>query len=215
MHAWTELYFGEDIGWVLMDATPGAAVGRPTSSASPTTRPGSASAEPTVRAPTTAPVEAPPVPLNPTSVETPAWILPTVGGGLVVALLVGAGPLLVRRGLRWRRLSVRPDQRRMVEDAWAEVRAVAIDRGADWPHGSTRQVAAVLAPELDARAGRQLTDLALLVERSRYSGEEVPAGEPAMTVGIVTGAMERRWARPTAWVRRWWPRSVWPQRPSS
>jgi len=168
-----------------------------------------------VKQPTTAPVEAPPVPLNPTSVETPAWVLPSVAGGLAGLLLVGAGPLLVRRGLRWRRLWIRADQQRMVEDAWAEVRAVAIDRGADWPKGSTRQVAAAFAPELDERAGRQLTDLALLVERSRYSGEEVPAGELAIAVGVVTGAIERRWARPTAWVRRWWPRSLWPQRPSS
>ena len=215
MHAWTELYFGDDIGWVLMDATPPAAVGGPTPSVSATARPSSASAEPTVKQPTRAPVEAPPVPLNPTTVETPTWILPTTAGGLAGLLLVGAGPLLVRRGLRWRRLWIRQDQQRMTEDAWAEVRAVAIDRGADWPKGSTRQVAAALAPELDERGGRQLTDLALLVERSRYSGEEVPAGELAMSVGIVTGAIERRWARPTAWVRRWWPRSLWPQRPSS
>jgi hypothetical protein len=103
----------------------------------------------------------------------------------------------------------------MVEDAWAEVRAVIVDRGAEWPQGSTRQVAAVLAPELDDRGGRQLADLALLVERSRYSGEEVPAGELESAVGIVTGAIEKRWAKPTAWVRRWWPLSVWPQRPSS
>ena len=141
--------------------------------------------------------------------------MPGVGGGLAGLFLVGAGPLLVRRGLRWRRLRVREDQQRMVEDAWAEVRAVTIDRGADWPQGSTRQVAAVLAPELDGRGGRQLTDLALLVEQSRYSGDEVPAGELAMAVGIVTGAIEKRWATPTAWVRRWWPRSLWPQRPSS
>jgi len=215
MHAWTELYFGDDIGWVLMDATPPAAVGGPTPSVSATSRPNSASAEPTVKQPTTAPVEAPPVPLNPTTVETPAWVLPSVAGGLAGLLLVGAGPLLVRRGLRWRRLWLREDQQRMVEDAWAEVRAVAIDRGADWPKGSTRQVAAAFAPDLDERAGRQLTDLALLVERSRYSGEEVPAGELAMAVGVVTGAIERRWTKPTAWVRRWWPRSLWPQRPSS
>jgi hypothetical protein len=215
MHAWTELYFGDDIGWVLVDATPPAAVGGPTPSVSATSRPSSASAEPTVKQPTKAPVEAPPVPLNPTTVETPTWILPSLAGGLAGLLLVGAGPLLVRRGLRWRRLWIREDQQRMVEDAWAEVRAVAIDRGADWPKGSTRQVAAAFAPELDERAGRQLTDLALLVERSRYSGEEVPAGELAMAVGTVTGAIERRWARPTAWVRRWWPRSLWPQRPSS
>ena len=215
MHAWTELYFGDAIGWVLMDATPGAAVGRPSSSASPTSRPSSASAEPSVSVPTAAPSEALPVPLDPTAVETPAWVLPTVAGGLALALLVAVGPALVRRGLRWRRLAVRADQGRMVEDAWAEVRAVAIDRGADWPQGSSRHVAAVVSPELDPRAARQLTGLALLVEESRYSGEEVPAGEIALDVGIVTGAMEKRWARPTAWVRRWWPRSLWPQRPSS
>ncbi|HEY3338030.1 MAG TPA: DUF3488 and transglutaminase-like domain-containing protein [Propionicimonas sp.] len=215
MHAWTELYFGEDIGWVLMDATPPAAVGGPVPSVSATPRSTASSAQPSVKQPTVAPVDAPPVPLTPTTVETPAWILPSTVGGLGGLLLVGFGPVLVRRGLRWRRLSVRQDQQRMVEDAWAEVRAVAVDRGAEWPQGSTRQVAAVLAPELDGRAGRQLTDLALLVERSRYSGEEVPAGELAMAVGIVSGAMEKRWAEPTAWVRRWWPRSIWPQRPSS
>ena len=214
MHAWTELYFGDDVGWVQLDPTPGGAVGRPTPSASPSARPSSASATPTASRTSEAPVVVPPVPAGQVT-DVGSGTLPAVAGGLAGILLVAGGPLLVRRLLRWRRLAVRTDSRRAVEDAWAEVRAVAIDRGATWPRGTSRQVAAVLGPELDVRAAAGLTDLALLVERSRYSGEVVAANELATRVGLITGGMKRRWARPTAWVRRWWPRSLWPQRPSS
>jgi transglutaminase-like putative cysteine protease len=210
MHAWTEVYFGGDVGWVLMDATPPSAVGGPTPSTSATARPSSASAEPSVSQPTTAPTDALPVPLTPTTVETPAWILPSVLGGLAGLLLIAAGPLLTRRLLRWRRLAVRADQRRVVEEAWAEVRAVAIDHGLDWPDGTTRQVAAALAGELPLDGGTDLTELALLVERSRYSGEVVGAGGIVAAVGSISQAIENRWARPTGWVQRWWPPSIWP-----
>jgi hypothetical protein len=103
----------------------------------------------------------------------------------------------------------------MVEDAWAEVRAIAVDLGVDWPKGSSRQVAAVLGRDLESSAAAELTGLAVVVERSRYSGEEVAPDGVADSVGVVSRALTERWGEPTAWVRRWWPRSLWPQRPSS
>ena len=214
MHAWTELYFGDDVGWVLLDPTPGGAVGLPTPTVSPSSRPSSASATPTSRRTSEAPVVAPPVPAGGVT-DIGSGTLPAAAGVLAGILLVAGAPLLTRRLLRWRRLAVRADQRRAVEDAWAEVRAVVIDRGATWPRGTSRQVAAVLGPELDTRARAELTELALILERSRYSGEAVAANDVATRVGLITAGLERRWARPTAWVRRWWPRSLWPQRPSS
>ncbi|MGV8908885.1 MAG: transglutaminaseTgpA domain-containing protein [Propionicimonas sp.] len=214
MHAWTELYFGEDIGWVLLDATPGGAVGRPTSSASATVRPSSAAATPSVRPTTASPIAVPPVPTGQVGAVS-SGTLPALAGVLAGLLLVAGGPLLTRRLLRWRRLAVRADHGRMVEDAWAEVRAVAVDHGVDWPRGSVRQVAAVLGSDLESSAAAELTGLAVVVERSRYSGEDVAPDGMAGNVGVVSRALAERWGAPTAWVRRWWPRSLWPQRPSS
>ncbi len=214
MHAWTELNFGDGIGWVPLDATPGSAVGRPTPSvsASPQT------VEPTLEPPTTSatvtPTDAAPGPAGQSGGDLVGGLL-WVAGGLAGGLLVAFGPLLARRLVRWRRLAPRADQRRAVEDAWAEVRAVVVDQGKDWPTGSSRQVVAVLGPELDGRARAELAELALLVERMRYSGEPVAAARLADRVGIIGRAMEKRWAEPTALLRRWWPRSLWPQRPSS
>jgi len=213
MHAWTELYFGDDIGWVLLDATPGGAVGRPTASASASARPSSAAATPSVRPTTASPSAVPTVPSGSIG-DVPSGTLPAVAGGLAGLLLVAGGPLLTRRLLRWRRLAVRTDQRRMVENAWAEVRAVALDHGVDWPKGSVRQVAAVLGSDLEASAAAELTGLARLVERSRYSGEDVAPDGIADSVGAVSRGLAQRWGEPT-WVRRWCPRSLWPQRPSS
>lgn len=214
MHAWTELYFGDDIGWVLLDATPGGAVGRPTASASASARPSSAAATPSAL-PTVAPSSAaPPTPTGTVEAGQSAT-LPAVAGVLAVLLLAAGGPLLTRRLLRWRRLAVRTNHRRMVEDAWAEVRAVAVDRGVDWPQGSSRQVAAVLGRDLEPTAAAELAALAVVVERSRYSGEEVAPDGLASSVGVVSQAIGERWGEPTTWVRRWWPGSLWPQRPSS
>jgi hypothetical protein len=89
------------------------------------------------------------------------------------------------------------------------VRAVTLDRGRRWPSGTSRQVAAELGADLDPSAREALASLALAVERTRYDRRPEPSTGVAEQVGIITRAMERRWARPTA--GNWWPRSLWPR----
>lgn len=214
MHAWTEVYFDDGIGWVPLDPTPGSAVGITQPSSSTSARPVEPSIRPSSASATAVPTVAPVTPTGQTDEGSAAALL-VVAGGLAGAALVAFGPRLARRLVRWRRLAVRADPRVAVEYAWAEVRAVFVDQGEDWPVGSSRQVLAVLGPELDGRARAELAALALLVERARYSGEPVSGTGLAERVAVVTRGMKKRWAGPTAWLRRWWPRSLRPQRPSS
>lgn len=213
MHAWTELHFGDGVGWVPLDPTPGGAVGNPDATATTT-----ATAEPTVTEPT-APEEtateseAPLPPIGGPGIGPGAW--GWVAGALGLLLAVVGGPALVRQILRQRRLAGGDDPGRAVEGAWAEVRAVVIDRGGDWPLGTSRQVADQLGGHLGADGGAALRELALLVERARFAAEPIGPVDLTTQVREIERATKKRWANPTAWLRRWWPRSLWPQRPSS
>jgi transglutaminase-like putative cysteine protease len=206
MHAWTELYFGDGVGWVPVDPTPGGAVAGGPQSASPS--PSSRSATPTASAATpTQSAAAPlPTPVDPGAGSTDP--LPWVGAAVILGL-AGAGPRLTRAGLRLLRLQRGSDPRRAGEGAWAEVRAVARDRGQAWPTGTTRQVAAELGPHLDQQGQSALNELAIVVERARYDREPEHDDRLRQRVEEVTGAIERRWASPTAGI--WWPRSLWPR----
>ncbi|MFT4110976.1 transglutaminaseTgpA domain-containing protein [Propionicimonas sp.] len=208
MHAWTELYFGGDLGWVAVDATPSGALGNAIPSASPSATRTPGSTEPTLAPTSTAPTLAPVTPTGPGS--TQGNPLPWLVGLLVAGAMAAAGPRLVRAALRQFRLAGSADPGRAAEHAWAEVRAVARDRGQDWPEGTTRRVAADLGAALDADGRDALVSLALDVERARYA--EAPDRPPALRerVARITAAMERRWAQPTA--RVWWPRSLRPSR---
>lgn len=208
MHAWTELHF-DGVGWVPVDATPSGAAGGPRPSASPTPSASRATPASTVPPTTGTPTVAPPPvaggggPLN-----AVPW-LASVAGGLVLA---AAGPRVVRAGLRRFRLAGAAEPRRASERAWAEVRAVVGDHGRQWPAGTSRQVAAQLGPQLTPAGRDALTALAITVERSRYDREPGLANEVARQVEEITAAMAERWPRPAT--RVWWPRSLWPWRPS-
>jgi transglutaminase-like putative cysteine protease len=208
MHAWTELYFGEGIGWVPVDPTPAGGTTAPTTSASasPThsaTTP-TVTAQPSTVAPTTA-AAAPEAGGGPGAGGAWGWAL----GGAVALLLVGVGPSLARAALRRFRLAGSADPGRAAERAWDEVRAVATDRGRSWPRGTTRQVVSAFGPDLGPEGARALAELALVVERTRYDGEPVAANDLAAGVRTITRAFEERWTAPAA--GRWWPRSVRPQ----
>ncbi len=214
MHAWTELHFGDGIGWIPLDATPSGAVGNanetpaPSTSATPTTD--VPSITPTADTPTAAPV----TPID-VGLGGPSGLLGLAAGLAGGLMVVAAGPTVARRFLRWRRLAGSADPARAVENAWAETRALVVDRGVPWPEGTSRQVAETLGAQLEPEGSSALGALGLLVERVRFDTDPVTPGDLRALVQRVEQATEKRWASPTAWLRRWWPRSLWPQRPSS
>jgi transglutaminase-like putative cysteine protease len=205
MHAWVELYFGDGVGWVPVDATPGGAVGNPSASASATAS-ASASVTPSTAPATVEPSAPAPLPADGDDDGTGTALAWAVGLLALAGVAVGVGPRLVRAGLRSVRLRPGRDAGRAAEGAWSEVRAAAIDRGRHWPAGTTREVAAQLGAELDEPGREALLALAVTVERARYDRVVGPAPDLAAQVSQITGAFERRWAMPTA--GSWWPRSV-------
>ncbi len=205
MHAWAELYFGDDIGWIAVDATPpGAVAGNGTPSASPSARPTPTTASPSAASASPSATAAPTAPGG--FGLPPAW-LGWTALGLAVVALAGFGPGVARRTLRSRRLR---DSGLPFESAWEELAALAKDRNIPWPDGSSRAVAVDLAPELAGPARVDFERLALDLQRSRYSAEPVPVAELTARVERIEAAMKKRWAEPTAWLDRWWPRSLRP-----
>ncbi len=170
-HAWPEMYFG-GVGWVRFEPTPGSRAG-----ATPEwTRQSINAADPSaVPSTTTAPSRAPDVPTSSTDTQTstdngssiPWW--PFAGLGLVV--LVGAGPGVLRRAQRRRRLGA-PDPVHLAEGAWAELHATALDLGLDWPEQRSprEQARSVLGQVSGAEpeAVASLEGLLVQVERGRY-----------------------------------------------
>ncbi len=203
MHAWTELYLGDRMGWVALDPTPSGAVDGPGRTNSPTPSPSRVSEPPPVQPSATSPTPPPPSAGGAAGGDALPWLASAAGLFGVVAL----GPRMVRAGLRRFRLAGSADPRRASERAWAEVRATTIDHGRDWPAGTSRQVATGLGPDLPPSGREALAALATTVERTRYDLEPAPADEVAAQARQVTAAMVAQWQRPGT--RVWWPRSLW------
>ncbi|MET0837686.1 MAG: DUF3488 and transglutaminase-like domain-containing protein [Marmoricola sp.] len=218
-HAWPEMYF-TGVGWVRFEPTPSQRTG-----ASPdyTRQSGTA---PT---PTTAPSQAATPRSTPESAAAaaqdakkdqgssiPWWPVVT----LLVLLLIGAVPAVVRAFQRRRRLSG-SDPAHLAEGAWAELRATALDLGLEWPDaGTPRDQARRVVDQVPAEADevRSLEGLLVQVERGRYARSASSAGtatlveeERARTVETVEHwrrSMVSSVDRERGWRRRLWPVSV-------
>ena len=154
---------------------------------------------------------------------SPWW---PVGAVAVLALL------LAPRGLREaarRRRSAGEDGGALVEGAWAELRATALDLGLGWddrvtvrtlarslaqvlrrgPAASRRTSAGEVVDETVARTA--LDALVLAVERSRFSATPPTADqgrEAALAAGVVADALRQRVSERTRLRATWVPRSV-------
>lgn len=203
MHAWPELYFAE-YGWVRFEPTPASVTGQPpawtipstNSETDPSAQP---SAEPTLVVPTasSAPTQDPT--RQQTGQETESvfpWGKTLAGSGIaLLALLILAAPATIRVRRRSARLSESGLAEEQVEAAWAEIRDTVADFGGSWPDGSPKTIGREVARGLDQDESLQMTQVATLVERSRYA-RKASVGHPQevteMTQAIRRGIAERQ-----------------------
>lgn len=177
MHAWPELYFS-GYGWVRFEPTSAVAappawtvktdVPEPAASPTPTPTPSASAPRPSTSAVPQVPDQQ--IDAGFTESSTLPWGRVLVG--LLIALgvgLVAAGPMLLRDGIRRRRLGAHDDPHVAIADAWTEVRDSVHDLGRDWPRGTPREVAERVASGLDDEGADAIRRLGAWVERSRYA----------------------------------------------
>lgn len=214
-HAWPEMYF-TGVGWVRFEPTPSERAGAtpawtrqdlsPRNTARPTPRAQQLPRRAPAAEPTTAEAGGQGVPWGPVT-------------GLVLIGLLAALPGAVRRAQRRRRLGA-ADPDKLVEGAWAELRATAVDLGVEWPDGrSPREQAHGLAEQVPAARRRiqvPVEELLVAVERSRYGppGATVLTADQrvrtAQTVANLRATLLDGTRRQRGWWTRVWPASVWP-----
>lgn len=220
-HAWPEMYFS-GVGWVRFEPTPGQRAGAtpsytrqsgeaPAPAVAPSANAGSGAADKPDQAPTD-------VTSDNQSISVPWW--PVVA--LLVLLVLGLAPALLRRLQRRRRLAPGSPVH-LAEGAWAELGATALDLGLTWPaQRSPREqargvVGQVHAGEADVAS---LEGLLVQVERGRYGPGASRPGEWAdvdddlragtvRTVDTWRRAMAGSVQRDRGWRGRVWPR-MWP-----
>jgi transglutaminase-like putative cysteine protease len=231
LHAWPELYF-EGAGWVRFEPTPGVratTVPSYTRGTVPQVRPDDPELTPST-APTPTPSRLPrqdvTAPTDTTTEEggpSPWWPV-----GIVAAILVLLAPRGLREASRRRRTSGE-DGSALVEGAWTELRATAVDLGLGWDDRVTVRVRAAALAQLLRRgpvAGRRtsaddvvaepealaaLDTLVTAVERTRFSAHPptVEAGQAAVAAGALLGrALRQRVSERTRLTSTWLPRSI-------
>ncbi len=212
MHAWPELYLA-GYGWVAFEPTPGIGTGAnqapPTPSPSPTP-----SAAPSASASVSAPAAATasPAAVPPASGRSPGWLPFVLALGLLALGAAGlAAPGLVRRRRRAARLALGRPPSESALDAWAEVRALALDYGRPWPAGSPRYAAEQAAGWVDADAADGVRSLGLAAEQAQFGG---PAHAPGardwapVTDAVAAGLDAAEPSRLRRWRARYLPASV-------
>jgi len=221
-HAWVEVYF-TGIGWIPFDPTPliGPDATRQlplpwaphpadaqSSSAEPTANKGPSgvsSANASSSAAAGGAGSGPAIPPLVWEVGGP------LAGLLLILLLVGWGPRLLRSRQRRRRLE-RARSSGNPELLWLELAATATDRNALWPQTVTvGQVPAWLARHgVDERGQAAVQTVAATVERDRFSSTRVTQLPPD-SIRALDQALAR-WARRTdrrlSLANRWLPKSL-------
>lgn len=230
-HAWPELYF-QGLGWVAFEPTPSRGV-VPAYAAEPAAPSGASTNEnndglvpSSDPKPTTTPAPLPvPVPGAGGGTASGSVLGPVLygAGGVLVLILLLAGPAMLRSGLRRRRLrAAAADAVDGAAPAWAELEDLAGDYGLP-PQGSdsprlfaSRLLASPLLGEdggMDAPARAAVAALTADCERQRYGRPGAGGGIPGDTADHGNPAADR-----IALVRqslranaRWWPRlrAVW------
>ncbi|MFA6297909.1 MAG: DUF3488 and transglutaminase-like domain-containing protein [Nocardioides sp.] len=234
LHAWTELYF-RGFGWVLFEPTPAAraadAPGYTTDDVpdviDPTFIPSNSASDDLTNRPTAGPSESAPVEDDLAAAgddQGPTFPWQRALGvlaGLLVLAAAALTPRTLRRRLREHRLAGGP------EEAWAELRATAVDLRLPWPRSrSPRQTRDWLVqqlgrpddalerpargPEQAPEAVEALDRLVHRLERMRYARTH-DAGHDVAVDDDVLRCLEAMELGATPRVRRtarWWPRSV-------
>ncbi len=175
-HAWPEMYFS-GVGWVRFEPTPSERAGATPDWSRQEVNTPEPSAAPSAGA---LPSQTPDGKNTPSDAETSdnaAISIPWLPVGILgMLILVGAGPGVVRRAQRRRRLAPH-DATHLAEGAWDELHATALDLGLDWPEQRSprEQAHSVVGQVRGAEAENVLSLEGLLVqvERGRYG----PSGE--------------------------------------
>lgn len=221
MHSWPELYFA-GAGWVRFEPTPAVQTGAPpawtvprsdSDARDPQTEP-SISASTKTQKPSPTARATPTGPVTSTAGDTGFPLAQTLlGSGIgLLALLALALPGTVRLRRRRSRLAPEGVPATRVESAWAEIRDTTIDLGLRWPQGSPRTIGREVSDRLLAETALLMAEVAVLVERSRYS--RAFADEAAVAdVGRRAEKIRHGLLEPEPWSRRvraaLLPRSLW------
>ena len=214
-HAWPELYFGPDLGWVRFEPTPAVQSGAPPvwsdpfraalAGPGPDQIPTAAATEPGSAA-----TQEPGTSTNtPGTVSSTSWV-PVAVTVIVVVLLAGIAGFVALAHRRRRRVDLTP------EAAWARLRRGLGSRGVRWTDATTPRAAVPLIQEqllaqtgstLEGVGEQSLASLSRVVEQDRYA-PVAPEVEPATlegwvrditdAVGTLVSDRPRRDASPTA-----------------
>lgn len=241
MHAWPELYFA-GAGWVRFEPTPAdRAPGIPSYTRTDLEAPGGPGESDETSPGASASQSLGPNPRLPEGEQPDQGAADQQEDGVATArvLAVGGGMLLVTALVLLPRLLRRTRRRGRlhgtIEEAWAEVRATAVDLGVPWPeHRSPRETRGLLVPHLgdphgqdDVDRPRRGADVApeavealdrvvLAVERLRYAPprrrreEHDPAvvGDAEVVLASLRAGATRRARRRADWL----PASILPWR---
>jgi transglutaminase-like putative cysteine protease len=210
MHAWPELYFA-NYGWVRFEPTPASVTGpAPAWTVQDTDSSGSdpsadSSSEPSADevSPGTAPSSVPsdqPSDLGPGAGAS--WGRTLIGAVIVLVLLaILAAPATIRMRRRSSRLNGSGPAEEQVEAAWAEIRDTVLDYGGSWPEGSPRAIGREVSDRLDDEESETMSQVATLVERSRYA-RSFDHGGSMTELPTMTSEIRRGVAAPVDWRRR-------------